>query len=175
VEVRLTAVEFKSLLQDIDSGDVEVFRSSWLGDYNDAYTFAQYFKSNFGINLPRYRSTEYDSLVSAAATEIDTKKRQELLQDAERVVLRDHPLIPLYFYVNKHLVKPEVDGWYDNVMNVVYSSIWACSSSLASQFLPGEIVNEAAIPIVNVVALDRRQHLLVPLAPLSQRHGQRSL
>jgi hypothetical protein len=23
--------------------------------------------------------------------------------------------------VNKHLVKPEVDGWYDNVMNVVYS------------------------------------------------------
>jgi hypothetical protein len=23
--------------------------------------------------------------------------------------------------VNKHLVKPEVEGWYDNVMNVVYS------------------------------------------------------
>jgi len=45
----------------------------------------------------------------------------ELLQSAERIVLRDHPLIPLYFYVNKHLVKPEVDGWYDNVMDVVYS------------------------------------------------------
>jgi oligopeptide transport system substrate-binding protein len=43
------------------------------------------------------------------------------LQSAERVVLRDHPLMPIYFYVNKHLVKPEVDGWYDNVMNVVYS------------------------------------------------------
>jgi oligopeptide transport system substrate-binding protein len=121
VEARLTAVEFKSLLQDIDSGDVEMFRSSWLGDYNDAYTFAQYFKSNFGINLPRYRSAEYDSLVSAAAIEIDTTKRRELLQSAERVMLGDHPLIPLYFYVNKHLVKPEVDGWYDNVMNVVYS------------------------------------------------------
>ena len=36
-------------------------------------------------------------------------------------MLADHPLIPLYFYVNKHLVKPEVKGWYDNVMNVVYS------------------------------------------------------
>jgi oligopeptide transport system substrate-binding protein len=36
-------------------------------------------------------------------------------------VLRDHPVLPIYFYVNKHLVKPEVDGWYDNVMNVVYS------------------------------------------------------
>lgn len=54
VDVVLTAVEFKSLLQDIDSGNVQMFRSSWLGDYNDAYTFAQYFKSNFGINLPHY-------------------------------------------------------------------------------------------------------------------------
>ena len=121
VEARLTAVEFKSLLQDIDRGDVEVFRSSWQGDYNDAYTFAQYLKSNFGINLPRYRSKEYDSLVDAAAVEIDTARRSELLQSAERVVLRDHPLMPIYFYVNKHLVKPEVDGWYDNAMNVVYS------------------------------------------------------
>jgi oligopeptide transport system substrate-binding protein len=36
-------------------------------------------------------------------------------------MLADHPLLPLYFYVNKHLVKPQVLGWYDNVMNVVYS------------------------------------------------------
>ena len=106
---------------DIDSGNVEMFRSSWLGDYNDAYTFAQYFKSNFGINLPHYRSAEYDRLVSEAAAEIDVARRRALLQDAERVMLRDHPLIPIYFYVNKHLVKPEVTGWYDNVMNVVYS------------------------------------------------------
>ena len=35
--------------------------------------------------------------------------------------LADHPLIPLYFYVNKHLVKPAVQGWYDNVMNIYYS------------------------------------------------------
>ncbi|MGH8140644.1 MAG: peptide ABC transporter substrate-binding protein [Steroidobacteraceae bacterium] len=120
-EARLTAVEFKSLLQDIDRGDVEVFRSSWQGDYNDAYTFAQYLKSGFGINLPHYRSAQYDALVTASATEIDTAKRRELLQQAERVMLRDHPLMPIYFYVNKHLVKPEVEGWYDNVMNVVYS------------------------------------------------------
>jgi oligopeptide transport system substrate-binding protein len=120
-EVRLTAVEFKSLLQDIDKGDVEVFRSSWLGDYNDAFTFAQYLKGGFGINLPRYRSTEYDSLLNQAVVEPDTRKRRELLQKAERVMLSDTPLMPIYFYVNKHLVKPEVEGWYDNVMNVVYS------------------------------------------------------
>jgi len=121
VEARMTAVEFKSLLQDIDSGNVQMFRSSWLGDYNDAYTFAQYFKSNFGINLPHYRSAEYDSLIGKAGVEADATQRRELLEAGERVMLGDHPLIPIYFYVNKHLVKPEVEGWYDNVMNVVYS------------------------------------------------------
>jgi oligopeptide transport system substrate-binding protein len=121
VDVRLNTVEFKSLLQDIDRGDVQMFRSSWVGDYNDAYTYAQYLKSDFGINLPRYHSAEYDSLVASAASEVDAGKRRELLESAERTMLHDHPLLPLYFYVNKHLVKHEVQGWYDNVMNVTYS------------------------------------------------------
>ena len=120
-EVRLTQVEFKSLLQDIDRGDVEMFRSSWVGDYNDAYTFAQYLKSDFGVNLPHYSNPSYDALLRSAARQQDPLARSALLEEAERVMLADHPLIPLYFYVNKHLVKPEVAGWYDNVMNVVYS------------------------------------------------------
>ena len=121
VETRLVAVEFKSLMQDIDRGDVEIFRSSWVGDYNDAYTFAQYLKSDFGINLPRYKNPQYDELLAAAAAEVDVGARRRLLEQAERLMLADHPLMPLYFYVNKHLVKPNVTGWYDNVMNVVYS------------------------------------------------------
>jgi len=37
------------------------------------------------------------------------------------MMLADQPLAPLYFYVNKHLVKPYVRGWHQNVMNVIYS------------------------------------------------------
>jgi oligopeptide transport system substrate-binding protein len=120
-QVKLTQVEFKSLLQDIDRGDVEMFRSSWVGDYNDAYTFAQYLKSDFGVNLPHYRNAQYDALLERAAAQADPAQRRQLLEEAERVMLAEHPLLPLYFYVNKHLVKPRVQGWYDNVMNVVYS------------------------------------------------------
>ena len=100
---------------------MQIFRSSWVGDYNDAYTFAQYLKSDFGINLPRYKNPKYDELLGQAAAEVDVGVRRGLLEQAERLMLADHPLMPLYFYVNKHLVKPNVTGWYDNVMNVVYS------------------------------------------------------
>jgi oligopeptide transport system substrate-binding protein len=44
-----------------------------------------------------------------------------LLEQSELIALAEHALVPLYFYVNKHLVKPEVVGWYDNVMNIVQS------------------------------------------------------
>jgi len=36
-------------------------------------------------------------------------------------MLADQPLIPLYNYVSKRLVKPRVLGWHDDAMNIVYS------------------------------------------------------
>ena len=121
VEARLTAEEFKSLLHDIDRRDVDLFVASWSADYNDPYAFAQYLKSDFGVNLPHYRSGEYDGLLDQASASVEAGRRRALLEQAERVALRDHPLIPIYFYVNKHLVKPRISGWYDNPLNVVYS------------------------------------------------------
>jgi oligopeptide transport system substrate-binding protein len=121
LETRLRAEEFKVLLQDIDRGDVSVFRASWLGDYDDAYGFLQVLQSGFGINLPHYANREYDDLLERAANDGDLSRRRELMQRAEALMLADQPLIPLYFYVSKHLVNARVHGWQDNAMNVVYS------------------------------------------------------
>ncbi len=65
VDAQLSGVEFKSLMQDVDRRDVDVYRLSWVGDYNDPYTFLQYLKSDFGINLPHYKSGAYDALLDA--------------------------------------------------------------------------------------------------------------
>jgi oligopeptide transport system substrate-binding protein len=132
VVAHLAGVEFKSLIQDIDRREVDVYRLSWIGDYNDPYTFLQYLKGDFGINLPHYKSATYDGLLADAARQVEASKRRELLQQAEQTMLADHPLIPLYFYVNKHLVKPEVEGWYDNVMNYVYSQDLAIAGATRS-------------------------------------------
>jgi oligopeptide transport system substrate-binding protein len=120
-QVTLRGEEFRSLMQDIDRGDVQMFRSSWVGDYNDAYTFAQCFKSDFGVNLTHYHNPVFDDLLERAAAATDPQKRRGFLQQAEAVMLRDQPVIPIYFYVSKHLVKPRVIGWYGNIMNVTYS------------------------------------------------------
>jgi oligopeptide transport system substrate-binding protein len=122
VETTLYAEEFRALLQTIQARrDTQVFRSSWVGDYNDAYSFAQLLQSDFGINQTGYANRNYDALLTDAVHQADPARRRAVLEQAEREMLADHPLLPLYFYVNKHLVKPWVRGWSDNVMNVVYS------------------------------------------------------
>ncbi len=120
VQASLRSEDFRMLKQAIDARETVLFRGSWIGDYNDAYSFLQVLKGGFGINLPRYDSDTYDQLL-AAASKTTGDERAALLAGAERQLLEDAPLIPLYFYVSKHLVAPRVSGWYDNVMNVTYS------------------------------------------------------
>ena len=116
----LRSEDFRVLKAAVDAREAPLFRGSWIGDYNDAYSFLQVLKGGFGINLPRYASDPYDVALAMAAT-ADATQRATYLATAERELLADVPLIPLYFYASKHLVSPRVQGWYDNVMNVTYS------------------------------------------------------
>ena len=114
--------EFQVLLANIQAQDVtEVFRLSWTGDYNDAHTFLNILQSANAANMPAYKSDEYDSLLQRASEQVDLGRRRLYLEEAERVMLADHPAIPIYFYVNKHLVSPRIDGWGDNVLDYHYS------------------------------------------------------
>jgi oligopeptide transport system substrate-binding protein len=97
--------------------DTQVFRSGWIGDYDDAFTFAEILRSTSGQNDTGYSNPEYDRLLDAAQQELDLDRRAELLEQAERVMLADMPIIPLYYYVSQHMVKPWVRGFSDNVMD----------------------------------------------------------
>jgi len=118
VETTLVNEEWKVFLQTRKNRDAwEVFRFSWVGDYNDANTFLEIMHSQHGQNDAAYASPGYDALLDAAAAETDMQSRATLLQQAERKMLNDYPVMPLYFYVSKHLVKPWVKGYQPNIMN----------------------------------------------------------
>jgi oligopeptide transport system substrate-binding protein len=122
--VRTTLVneEFQVLLANMREGEVtQVFRASWIGDYNDAHTFLSILQSGNPANTPRFANELYDKRMDDAARQTDLKKRRLYLEEAERVLLSEHPVIPLYFFVSKHLVNPRVQGWGDNVLDYHYS------------------------------------------------------
>lgn len=118
VETSLLNEEFKVFLQNRRERRItQVFRAGWIGDYNDANTFAEIMHSSHGMNDVGYANPEYDRLLELAANEVDVDIRQDYLQQAERLFLADHALIPVYFYVTKRLVKPYVGGWENNIMD----------------------------------------------------------
>ncbi|MDH3907841.1 MAG: peptide ABC transporter substrate-binding protein [Gammaproteobacteria bacterium] len=121
-QAQIVNVEFQVLLDQMREREVtEVFRSSWFGDYNDANTFLAIMQGSSAANMPGYSNAEYDELMRSAGEQVDLDRRRLYLEEAERVLLADHVVIPLYFYVSKHLVKPEVEGWQDNILNYHYS------------------------------------------------------
>ena len=121
-EVTLINEEFQVLLSNMRDREVtQVFRSSWAGDYNDAHAFLNTLQSQNAANLPGYASEEFDGLLQRAAEQLDLDRRRLFLEESERILLADHPVAPLYFYVSEHLVSPRVAGWGDNVLDYHYS------------------------------------------------------
>lgn len=122
VETTLVNEENKVLLANMRNAEItQVFRSSWVGDYDDAHTFLSVLQGAAASNMPRYQNDEYDALLERAAAQPDLERRRLYLEEAERVMLADHPAIPIYFYVSKHLVRPEIEGWGDNILDYHYS------------------------------------------------------
>ena len=97
----------------------QVVRSGWIGDYNDANTFLELLKGNVGrLNPSGYANPEYDKTLREAERETDMKVRSEQMKSAERILLKDLPIIPIYHYTTQHMVSHRVSGWVDNVMDV---------------------------------------------------------
>ena len=101
--------------------ETQVYRAGWIGDYDDPYTFSQLLHSENEMNHPGYSNKEYDGLINLAAIKNAGEERLEILREAERLMLEDMPIIPLYFYVSQHLIKPWVSGLEGNVMDHHYS------------------------------------------------------
>jgi oligopeptide transport system substrate-binding protein len=119
VKVKLRNEEWKVYLNSRSQRQFQLIRSGWIGDYNDASNFLDLFRSDVGTMNPSvWKNKDYDSLMKQASIETDSQKRIELMQQAERILLADMPLIPIYYYTTQHLLSPDLKGWKDNVMDI---------------------------------------------------------
>ncbi len=121
-EATLINEQFKVLVANVQAMQVtEIFRLNWNGDYNDAYSFLSILESGNPSNVFAYRNDEYDELLASAARQTDSFKRRIFMEEGEALMLSEHPMIPIYFYVGEHMVSPRVQGWQDNILDYHYS------------------------------------------------------
>ena len=119
IQMDLRQVEWKVLLSSYSQLDYETARSSWIGDYNDANTFLDCFTSNNGNNRTGWKNAHYDALIDEANRQTDMKKRQQLLQQAETLLVHDQlPIIPIFYYVGlNYFDTNRIQGFYQNILD----------------------------------------------------------
>jgi oligopeptide transport system substrate-binding protein len=101
-----------------DLGEVQVARAGWIGDFSDPYNFLFLLeRDNVGFNYARYDNPEFDALMDKAAEQLDLNERAKTLSEAEALIMRDTPFLPIFYYSSFTLVSPEIEGWESNVMN----------------------------------------------------------
>ncbi len=118
IRVTLRNEEWKVYLNTTQSMDYEVARAGWGGDYIDPGTFLDLFITDGGNNETGWSHAEYDRLIQEAARTGDMKKRFELFQKAEDILMDEMPIIPLYFYTRPTLIHPAVRNFYPTLLDL---------------------------------------------------------
>ncbi|MGB0257556.1 MAG: peptide ABC transporter substrate-binding protein [Coraliomargarita sp.] len=124
IDIELHNQEWKAYLSTRESGEFDILRAAWFGDYNDPNTFLSLGETDNGNNHTNWSNADYDSLIQQAANEQNPTARMQLFQQAETILLDEMPVIPIYFYVTRRLIDPAVKGWYPSLLeNHPYQAI----------------------------------------------------
>ncbi len=130
IHVELVNQEWKVFLQERSSRNNNLYRFGWVGDYLDPNAFLELYTSDSGNNNSGWKNAEYDNYILQANSTLDQKKRFEAFDKAENLLMKELPVLPLYIWVTTYLVRPEVKGWYPNLMDIhPYNGVYLDASA----------------------------------------------
>lgn len=134
IQVKPVSVERTDYLKRRARRDFQIVRAAWIGDYADPTVFLNLMLSTAlpPRNDPGYRSRKYDDLLAKAAASEDAAQRSSLLGQAEKAMIDDDPVIPIYHFSTKSLVSQQIKGWVYNVRDVHPSRFLSFAEKAAS-------------------------------------------
>ncbi|MGC9450905.1 MAG: peptide ABC transporter substrate-binding protein [Oceanipulchritudo sp.] len=117
IDVTLTNQEWRTYQQRRASGDFQLARAVWIGDYLEPSTFLNIWTSDSGNNWAGWSDPAYDAMLESARDTPDPQQRMRRYALAERTLVSEQVVIPLYHYVTVYLKDPAVQGWHGNLLD----------------------------------------------------------
>jgi len=117
VDISLVNQEWKVYLTSRQNGEFDIVRAGWIGDYNDPNTFLNLLSGDSGNNHTNWSHPRYNELIQKASETPDRQRRQAIFRQAESLLLREAPIVPIYFYVRSLLIDEAVRGWPPNLLD----------------------------------------------------------
>ncbi|HYX06229.1 MAG TPA: ABC transporter substrate-binding protein [Bacteroidales bacterium] len=123
IEINIEVATGATFREMVANSKVNFFRGSWIADYPDAENYlALFYSKNFspsGPNYTHFSNNSYDSLYNKALQETDRIKRIQLYRKMDELIIREAPVIPLYYDVVVRFTRKEVTGLGSNPLNLL--------------------------------------------------------
>ena len=117
IDVTLTNTDWKVYLSRQSIGDFQIARAGWIGDYIDPKSFLDMMVTGRGNNQTGWSNKEYDNLMIAAANSTSQEERYGNFYEAEKILIDEMPVIPIYTYTRIYMLHEQVKGWGDNLLD----------------------------------------------------------
>ncbi|WP_019209939.1 peptide ABC transporter substrate-binding protein [Yersinia massiliensis] len=122
VDVQMINQEWKTYIDSRNTGNFDVVRASWVGDYNEPSTFLSLLTSTHSGNIAKFKSENYDHVLNEASRQTNPKLLNDDYNKAEQIIAEQVPIAPIYQFTNGRLIKPWVKGYpITNPEDVAYS------------------------------------------------------
>ena len=121
IQINVEVVQKSLLLEQTAKSEALFFRGSWIGDYPDAENFLSVFygKNPAPPNYTRYKNPKFDRLYEAALSEKNDSLRYKIYQQADQLMIKDAPVVPLWYDMVIRLVQPYVKNFTPNSLNLL--------------------------------------------------------
>ena len=103
----------KQRVQDLQDGTYELGLTRWGPDYADPMTYLGMWITNNSTNYGLWSNEEYDNIIAECTTgelAMDAEKRWERMYDAEKIVMDESVIFPLYTQCNAEMISTKVTG-----------------------------------------------------------------
>jgi peptide/nickel transport system substrate-binding protein len=121
ITINVEVVQKSLLLEQTAKSEALFFRGSWIADYPDAENFLSVFygKNPAPPNYTRYKNPKFDRLYEQALSEKNDSLRYEIYRKADQIVMKDAPVVPLWYDMVIWLVQPYVQNFIPNGLNLL--------------------------------------------------------
>lgn len=120
INLQVNIVEWSSFTPMRRSGDFEVARNGWVGDYSDPSNMLDCLYSTNGNNDGKFASEAFDKAMDTARTTMDTTERSKALHEAEDVLMDEMGCIPLAYYNDFWLQSSKITGMWHSAYGYWY-------------------------------------------------------
>ena len=125
--INLTVEPKKQRVQDLQDGNYQLGLTRWGPDYADPMTYLGMWTTGCSNNYGLWSSTDYDDIIAKCTTgelATDPEGRWSAMYDAEKIVMDQSVIFPLYTQCNAEMLSTNVTGvaFHPVALNRVYKN-----------------------------------------------------